>query len=137
MEARTFDHGADIGVLGEGRTLEESFVGAARAMFSVMVDLSGVRPLQSVEIACTASDRELLLVRWLNALLAEADLRGMVFCDFEVRLLDGGLAGTARGEPWDLERHVPGVEVKGATLTELEVARGEDGIWHAQTVVDV
>ena len=137
MEARTFDHAADIGVLGEGRTVEEAFVGAARAMFSVMVDLDGVRPLQSVEIACAASDRELLLVQWLNALLAEADMRGMVFCDFALRLLDGGLAGTARGEPWDLERHVPGVEVKGATLTALEVARGADGTWRAQTVVDV
>ena len=137
MEARTFDHGADIGVLGEGRTVEEAFVGAARAMFSVMVDLKGLRPLQSVEIACTASDRELLLVQWLNALLAAADMRGMVLCDFEVRFLDGGLAGTARGEPFDAERHVPGVEVKGATLTELEVARGEDGNWRARTVVDV
>jgi len=137
VEARTFDHGADIGVLGEGRTLEEAFVGAARAMFSVMVDLKGLRPLQSVEIACTASDRELLLVQWLNALLAEADMHGLFFCDFEVRFLDGGLAGTARGEPFDAERHVPGVEVKGATLTELEVARGEDGNWRARTVVDV
>lgn len=137
MEARTFDHGADIGVLGEGRTMEEAFVGAARAMFSVMVDLKGVRPLQSVEIECAASDPELLLVRWLNALLAEADVRGMVFCDFALRLHEGGLVGTARGEPWDLGRHVPGVEVKGATLTELEVTRGADGVWRAQTVVDV
>lgn len=137
MEARTFDHGADIGVLGEGRTVEEAFAGAARAMFSVMVDLGGVEPRVAVEISCTASDRELLLVTWLNALLAEADMRGLFFCDFTVRLHDGGLAGTARGEPFDPERHAPGVEVKGATLTELEVARGEDGLWRAQTVVDV
>jgi SHS2 domain-containing protein len=34
MGSRTFDHGADIGVLGEGRTVEEAFAGAARAMFS-------------------------------------------------------------------------------------------------------
>jgi SHS2 domain-containing protein len=136
-EARTFEHGADVGVLGEGRTLEEAFAGAARAMFSVMVDLAGVRPREAVEIACGASDRELLLVEWLNALLAEADLRGMVFSDFEVRFLDGRLAGTARGEPFDPARHVPGVEVKGATLTELKVARGADGRWRAQTVVDV
>jgi len=137
MECRTFDHGADIGVLGEGRTIEEAYAGAARAMFSVMVDVAGVRPREAVEISCTATDRELLLVQWLNALLAEADVRGLVFCDFEVRLLEGGLAGTARGEPFDPGRHVPGVEVKGATLTELKVARGEDGLWRAQTVVDV
>jgi SHS2 domain-containing protein len=136
VEARTFDHAADIGVLGEGRTLEEAFAGAARAMFSVMVDLAGVEPRESVEISCEASDRELLLVAWLNALLAEADLRGMVFVDFDVRFEDGALAGTARGERFDAGRHVPGVEVKGATLTELKVAR-EGGLWRAQTVVDV
>jgi len=136
VESRTFDHAADIGVRGEGKTLEEAFAGAARAMFSVMVDLAGVEPRESVAISCEASDLELLLVRWLNALLAEADLRGMVFCDFDMRLREGGLDGTARGERFDPERHVPGVEVKGATLTELKVAR-EGGIWHAQTVVDV
>ncbi|HEX5135998.1 MAG TPA: archease [Planctomycetota bacterium] len=136
MEARTFDHGADIGVLGEGRTIGEAFAGAARAMFSVIVDLKGVVPRESVAISCEATDKELLLVRWLNALLAEADLRGTVFCEFEVRLREGGLDGTARGEPFERGRHVPGVEVKGATLTELRVAR-EGGLWRAQTVVDV
>jgi SHS2 domain-containing protein len=136
VESRTFDHGADIGVLGEGATIEEAFAGAARAMFSVMVDLEGVEPREAVDVSCAASDPELLLVQWLNALLAEADMRGMVFCDFEVRLLDGGLTGTARGEPFDPERHAPGVEVKGATLTELEVSH-EGGRWRARTVVDV
>jgi SHS2 domain-containing protein len=137
MEGRTFDHGADIGVLGEGRTVEEAFAGAARAMFSVMVDLEGVKPRQAVEISCEASDLELLLVTWLNALLAEADVRGLVFCDFDLRIEGGGLRGTARGEPFDPERHAAGVEVKGATLTELRVARAADGWWRAQTVVDV
>jgi len=33
-------------------------------------------------------------------------------------------------------RHVPGVEVKGATLTELEVSH-EGALWRARTVVDV
>jgi len=135
-DGRTFDHGADIGVAGEGATLEEAFAGAARAMFGIMVDLGDVRPRQEVEVACSASDRELLLVSWLNALLAEADLRGMVFCEFEVRLRNGNLVGKARGEPFDAARHTPGVEVKGATLTELKVAHGPAG-WCAQTVVDV
>ena len=137
MESRTFDHGADIGVLGEGATLEEAFAGAARAMFSVIADLRDVEPRVAVEVSCEASDPELLLVQWLNALLAEADLRGMVFCEFEPRLVEGGLRGTARGEPFDPLRHAPGVEVKGATLTELSVTRDESGWWTARTVVDV
>ena len=60
----------------------------------------------------------------------------MVFVDFDVRIEGGTLQGTARGEPFDPARHVPGVEVKGATLTELKVTREGDR-WLAQTVVDV
>jgi SHS2 domain-containing protein len=135
--SRTFDHAADIGVQGEGDTLEEAFAGAAQAMFSVMVELADVRPAVEVPIRCEASDPELLLVSFLNALLAEADLEGMVFSEFDVRIRDGQLSAKARGERFDPKRHVGGVEVKGATLTELKVARGADGRWVAQTVVDV
>lgn len=132
----TFSHAADIGVGGEAATIGEAFACAARAMFGVMTDLSLVRPAEEVVIECDASDEEILLVKWLNALLAEADLRGMMFCDFQVELAGGRLRGIARGERYDAARHVPGTEVKGATLTELSVSRTADG-WRAQTVVDV
>ena len=135
-KAETFDHEADIGVAGEAPTLEEAFAAGARAMFSVMVDLDGVEPREEVRIACAGSDNELLFVTWLNALLAEADLRGMVFSAFDVSIEEGRLEGLARGERFDAERHTPGVEIKGATLTELKVARGPEG-WRAQTVIDV
>ena len=39
--------------------------------------------------------------------------------------------------PVDAPRHHPAVEVKGATYTALRVACGDDGLWTAQTVVDV
>jgi SHS2 domain-containing protein len=41
------------------------------------------------------------------------------------------------GEPVDVERHRPAVEVKGATCTELAVERLADGSFRAQCVVDV
>jgi len=43
----------------------------------------------------------------------------------------------AWGEPIDVERHRPTVEIKGATFTELAVRRNSDGFWLAQCVVDV
>jgi SHS2 domain-containing protein len=46
------------------------------------------------------------------------------------------LTGTARGEPFDPERHEFTVLPKGATFTALEVGR-RDGEWVAQCVVDV
>lgn len=136
-KAETFDHQADIGVAGEGTTLAAAFAYGARAMFSIMYDLERVVPATEVRIRCSASDDELLFVRWLNTLLAEADVRGLAFADFDVaEVADHRLDGIARGEPYDPVRHGRGVEVKGATLTELKVARGPAG-WRAQTVVDV
>jgi len=134
--ATTFDHAADIGVAGQGETLAEAFGAAARAMFGVMYDLDRVVPRREVAISCRASDHELLFVSWLNALLAEADLRGMVFSEFEVEIRNHSLVGRARGERFDPARHGRGVEVKGATLTSLRVERGPGG-WTARTVVDV
>ena len=47
------------------------------------------------------------------------------------------LTGRAHGEEVDVARHQPAVEVKGATLTELDVAEDGPDAWRAQCVVDV
>jgi SHS2 domain-containing protein len=61
----------------------------------------------------------------------------LVFGAFEVAISGTRLEGHARGEPVDIERHQPAVEVKGATLTALEVTEQADGTWLAQCIVDV
>ena len=88
-------------------------------------------------IACEAPNTDLLLVDWLNALVFEMAIRGLVFGAFEVAIEGGRLTGEARGEAVSRERHQPAVEIKGATLTELAVTRETDGTWRAQCVVDV
>jgi tRNA nucleotidyltransferase (CCA-adding enzyme) len=40
------------------------------------------------------------------------------------------------GEPVDRARHAPACEPKGATLTELRVAKNE-GLWSAGCIIDV
>lgn len=133
----TFEHGADIGVRGRGRTIEEAFSNAARAMFSLMVeDLETVRPLRTIRVTCQSYDREGLLTAWLNALIAGASIEGLLLRDFSLVITGLTASGTASGEPFNPVRHRPGVEVKGATFTELDVAERE-GIWIAQCVVDV
>jgi len=131
-----FPHGADIGVRGYGATKAEAFEQAARAMTAVITDLELVAPRDAVAIECEAPDDELLLAEWLNALVYEMATRKMLFSRFAVKLEGTRLSAEARGEPVDVERHRPAVEVKGATYTMLRVAR-EAGGWIAQTVVDV
>jgi SHS2 domain-containing protein len=130
-----FEHGADIGVIGRGPTVEGAFAQAARAMFAIMVDIDAVRPLDAIEFGFDEDDLELALVRWLNGLLAQARERGLVLSEFTVARSGDHWHGAARGERWrdDLAR---GTEVKGATLTALAV-RQVDGCWDARCVVDV
>ena len=131
-----FAHDADIGLRGVGRTKSEAFEQAAAALTGAITDPQSLRSKERVDVHCEAPDDELLLVDWLNALVYEMATRRMLFGRFEVKLSDHGLDGTAWGEPIDVARHEPAVEVKGATLTCLRVAQEAEG-WIAQCVVDV
>ena len=133
----TFEHGADIGVRGRGRTPEEAFANGARALFSLMVEnFEDVRTEHSVPVEVSAETPEELFVMWLNRLITVSDLEGMVFRDFEVHISGESLTARALGEPLDPERHRLGVEVKGATFTLARVEK-EGDLWIAQCVVDV
>jgi len=132
-----FAHGADIGVRGIGTTKAEAFEQAAMAMTAVLTNPSQVAASGQVVIECEAADSEALFVEWLNALVYEMAVRGMIFGRFAVRLEGNRLRGLAWGEPVDIARHEPAVEVKGATYTSLFVGQNADGAWVAQCVVDV
>jgi len=54
-----------------------------------------------------------------------------------VAIQGGHLVARVWGEPVDVARHQPAVEIKGATMTELRVEEDSDGNWIAQCVVDV
>ena len=132
-----FSHQADIGVRGFGPSKAAAFAQAAYALTAVIADPASLQPKQPVTISCTAPDDEVLLVDWLNALVFEMATRRMLFGRFEVQVTPGKLDATAWGEPVDVARHEPAVEIKGATFTELRVRPTEDGGWVAQCVVDV
>jgi SHS2 domain-containing protein len=132
-----FDHGADIGVRGIAPTLAGAFEQAAVAMTAAMVDPQTVEAKQRIELQCQAPDPELLLVDWLNALVFEMATRKMLFVRFAVNIEGERLRGSAWGEPVDVHRHEPAVEIKGATYTALRVYQDDTGCWIAETVIDV
>jgi SHS2 domain-containing protein len=124
-------------VRGFGRSPSEAFEQAALAMTAAVTPPEDVAPEREVDVVCEAPDRELLLADWLNALVYEMATRNMVFGRFEVRIDGGRLEAAAWGETLSPAKHEPGVEVKGATYTCLEVAERPDGTWVAQCVIDV
>lgn len=130
-------HGADITICGFGNSKAEAFEQAAVALTAIMAQPEEVAAVESVEIACSAQDDELLLVEWLNALIYEMATRKMLFSKFEVHIGGRNLSAKAWGEPIDIDRHELGTEVKGATCTNLTVAREQSQQWRAQCVIDV
>lgn len=132
-----FGHQADIGVRGVGASTEEAFEQAALALTSVITDVNSLEAKDLVKVECEAPSDELLFVDWLNAIVYEMATRRMLFSRFEVHMNDSHLQGSLWGQPVDVAKHQPAVEVKGATYTELQVRRSQDGTWVAQCVVDV
>jgi len=136
------DHTADVGLRGRGQTLAEALAHGALGLLNLMVDLERVEPKRKVAIECEAGDPAALFVELLNELLAQRELEGMFFGDFEVTRLeqtaDGyRLQGVARGEPMDIERHQPKVEVKAATYGGLKYFVDENGEHVVQCVLDL
>ena len=104
-----------------GRRSAEAFANAGRALTAVVTDPASVREALSVEIACEASDPEELLFDWLNALVFEMATRRVLFARHEVKVEGALLGARAFGEPVEVGRHQPAVEVKGATWTGMRV----------------
>lgn len=136
VPCETFEHEADIGIRGFGHTLEEAFENAAICLYSVMVNVGSIELKEVRTISVTASDPELLLVEWLNALLSLSDIERMVFARFEVVFNGMSLTGRAWGEHLDKARHQPHVEIKAATYHMLRITK-ENELFAAQCVVDV
>jgi len=135
------EHTADVAIGVRAASLEEMLCDAARGLFSIMVPAEQLSPLRSVEIVLNAGSVEMLLVDWLAELLAQKDLRRLLFCRFAVTLECRGTAGlslrgTAWGEPLDRLRHAVGAEAKGISHAGL-LAQHERGGWVARFVVDV
>ena len=131
-----FPHDADVGVRGFGATAAEAFEQAAQALTAVVTHAE-VEPKVPVEVRCEAPDVELLFVEWLNAIIYEMAVRGMLFSRFAVQIDGARLQGTLWGEPVDVGRHAPACESKGATYTALKVAPDANGVWSAACIVDV
>ena len=137
MHFETFEHTADVGLRVRAAELDELFVGAAAALFSVIVaNPDSIQSVQEIPIEIKGTGHEYLLFDWLAELLWTFDTRRIVFGSFEVHVDETGLRAVARGEPVDRNRHQMDAEIKAITYHQLKVERDADG-WLAEVIVDV
>ncbi|MCS7020956.1 MAG: archease [Gemmataceae bacterium] len=133
-----FEHTADLGLRIHAPDLNTLFAEAGQALFAVLLeDLATVRPDKSRTFCLANEDRELLLFDWLRTLLLAFDEDHWVFCRFDVHIDRSTLQATAWGEPFDLQQHRPGREVKAITYHGLQLRQQPDGSWLAEVIVDI
>src|SRR5574341_637035 len=139
MSYSYFDHEADLGVVGEGRTLEEAFQEGAQAMLDAICEHEGCRG-QEFAVYLRATDLEDLWIFFLNELLGQMDIQEIFLSSCEVKkigrldgeyFLEGMAHGFARSR--DIIRKS---EVKAATYCQVEVVE-KPGACRVKCVIDL
>lgn len=141
MGYRYLDHGADMGVEAESRTLEGLFQEAAEGLFGLMTDPDEIRTEESRKLKLKADNAESLLHRWLSELVSLRDLKNELYGNFAELVINRNdselqLAATVKGEEINPEVHELGTEVKGITYQGFELVE-ENENWRCRFVVDV
>jgi SHS2 domain-containing protein len=134
---RQLPHTADLAWRLWGVSLPELFENAGRALSATLTDRRYLRRRETREVSLASSDREALLVDWLNHLLYLFDIDGFLGRDFQVvALTPERLEARVRGEKFDPARHPEKTAVKAATFHQLSIVPAGDG-WQATVVLDL
>lgn len=137
---RIIEHPADIGISFWGKTPEECFSQAARALKGMLGGDGFVRPLREVTVRLDGIDRLELLFRWLSEILFYFDAEQLLFSEYEFeRFSEMHLEATLRGEPFDPARHETPYYVKAITYHQMKLEKKDekDEAWHGQVFVDI
>ncbi len=130
------NHTADVGIIAYGADLKQAFANTARGLFSLITELDDVREILYRDIELTATDKESLLVEWLNELIYRFDTENIIFKRFDITELDNTrLRARSYGEEVDNSRHELRTGVKAATYHLLKVDK-DDG-YKIQVILDI
>lgn len=129
------EHTGEVRLRVEASTLPELFEEAARALVELSAGGSLSAPLQDERrVEVRASDRDALLIDWLNELVFLSETTRCVFPSVHVEALDDReLRAVVRGA----EPSVIRTAVKAATMHGVHIEQGGDDRWTARVVLDV
>jgi SHS2 domain-containing protein len=123
----------------EGNTLEQVFELAAKALVDTMVNVSSVAQISEEQIAVEGHDLESLLYNWLEAVMLKllVDRQALSYFKVDMSKHDDKyeLNATARGEPFDVEKHKYKVEIKGVTYHMMQIE--QNGTVKARFLLDL
>jgi SHS2 domain-containing protein len=131
------EHTADVAVEATGDSVDAVFGAVADGMSAATCDEILEAGGDRVEFFVTAVSPEALLFDYLDELIYERDVRGVLPVDNRATVTEEGdrwrVEASARGVPLD---RVEARDLKAVTYSEMELAETPDG-WRAYVVFDV
>jgi len=122
MDFEIVDHTADVGIIAYGNNIKQAFANAAKGLFSLIAELDDIEEDLHRDIEITATDKEGLLVEWLNELIYLFDTEYIIFKRFDITELNNKqLKARSYGEKVDCSRHKLKTGVKATTYHMLKV----------------
>lgn len=130
-------HTADIGIKVKAKTLKKLFENAALGMFSLMVDISKIKPKKSLKIKLKAENTNELFLNWLRELLYQFNTTYILFKKFTIKnLSETKLEAIAYGESVEHKKHFVTTEIKAVTYHEFKIEK-KNNFWRARVIFDV
>ena len=131
---------ADVTFEATGKTLEELFESAGKAVTNSMVsDLATVEQKITKEFTLKAENEEKLLHDFLQEIIFYKDAETLLFSGYSLKIKkDNGysLEVTLKGEHLDMKKHDLIVDVKAVSWHMFKLEKTEKG-WEALAILDV
>jgi SHS2 domain-containing protein len=125
MSFLELEHTADVRIQVKAGSLEELFSEAARALNVIMYGTADEGPLRQ-PVSVSGEDTVDLMHSFLSEVLFVSEVNEMVVSGAEIRVTGNSLTGILRGEPFSMEKHISGMEVKGISLSGLSITHEHD-----------
>jgi len=140
MKYEFLEHTADQYIRAYGKTLEEAFANAGIALFDTLTEVSKVNGNLETTIIVEEEDLEALLYTYIEDLLVEWEISGILFSRILVRIYKRGdkylLMAQARGEMYNPEKHLTKVGVKAMTYCLINIEDTPPNV-RVEFVVDI
>jgi SHS2 domain-containing protein len=136
MKYEFFRHTADVKFKAYGKTLDEAYANAAEAMFSVMMDITKVKPVIEKKITVSGADDKALLYNFLEEFLFLLDSESFFLHQVKSVKINGKelvavIIGDAASDAYEAHG-----DVKAVTYNEMEIHK-DVGNCFVQVVLDV
>ena len=130
-------HTADIGFKVWGKTREELFSNAARALTDCLVEVSDGIPNQTIFVNLKADSYEALLVQWLTEVLYHFETQSLLGLGFSVVSCElENFKATIHGIEWDPTQQRLKTQIKAVSFHEMKIQEKE-GQFEVQVILDV